>query len=150
MAIVYLGLGSNLGHRRTNITRAIAELRRNNVRVIKTAKIIETEPVGGPPQPKFFNTVIQVSTELSPRDLLTTVKAIEKFVGRQRTVKNGPRIIDIDILLYEQQRIRTPKLTIPHPHMFKRNFVLRPLQEIAPDILKKFLHADHSGHPQTS
>lgn len=146
MAIVYLGLGSNVGDRKVNIQSALFELNRNGVLVLKTAKIIETEPVGGPPQGKYFNTVAKASTLLSVHDLFTTVKSIEKKLGRRKTVRNGPRIIDIDILLYDELKIKTPRLTIPHPLMFTRDFVLNPLKEIAPGIVRKFAYADHLQH----
>ncbi len=146
MAIVYLGLGSNVGDRKGNIQNALFKLSQNGLIIQKTAKIIETEPVGGPPQSKFFNTVTKASTELSVENLFKTVKIIEQKLGRRKTVRNGPRIIDIDILLYDELKITTPHLTIPHPQMFTRDFVLRPLKEIAPGIFKKFSYADHIQH----
>ena len=146
MAIVYLGLGSNVGDRKGYIQKALFELGQNGITIQKTAQIIETEPVGGPPQSKFLNTVIKASTELSVENLFKTVKSIEKKLGRRPTVKNGPRIIDIDILLYNELKIKTPHLTIPHPLMFTRDFVLRPLKEIAPEIFRKFSYAHHNQH----
>ena len=134
MAIVYLGIGSNLGDRADNIKKAIDCLNQNGINVQKLSTVIETEPVGGPAQGKFLNAVLEAQTDLPPQDLNAAVKLIEKDLGRQETVRNGPRIIDIDILLYDRISITTPQLTIPHPRMLERDFVMSPLKEIAPDI----------------
>ena len=132
MAIVYLGLGSNLGDREKNIQNAIRLLNKNHFVVEKLSTIIETDPVGFLEQEKFLNAVLKGHTELSPTDLLSLTQSIEKEIGRQKTFLNGPRVIDIDILLYDEQKIRTPQLTIPHPRMGQRDFVMRPLKEIEP------------------
>lgn len=139
MSIAYLGLGSNLEDRRQNIDMAILEIEALGIIIISKASVIETDPVGGPPQGKFLNTVIKVHTTLPPLKLLQKLKAIEKDMGRVKTVKNGPRIIDIDILLYEDREIDTENLVIPHPRMFQRDFVMKPLKEINPEIMKKKL-----------
>ena len=136
MATIYLALGSNLGDREKNILEAVAILKANNIRVEKLSTIIETEPVGGSPQGKFLNAVLKAATELAPRDLLMLTQSIENKLGRVRSVLNAARTIDIDILLYDRQKVDTPQLTIPHPRMFQRDFVLIPLKEISPDILK--------------
>ena len=136
--IVYLGLGSNLGDRKNYIKQALRELKRNRIKIIKRSTIIETDPVGGPPnQGKFLNAVLKAATDFSPKRLLSTVKSIEKKIGRKKAAKYGPRVIDIDILLYGQKKVTSPGLTIPHPEMFKRDFVMRPLKQIAPRLAKK-------------
>ncbi|MBF0387697.1 MAG: 2-amino-4-hydroxy-6-hydroxymethyldihydropteridine diphosphokinase [Candidatus Omnitrophica bacterium] len=130
LAIVYLALGSNLGERAGNITKALKQLGQNGVEVVKVSSYIETDPVGGPPQGLFINAAAKVETFLSPRELLTLIHQIESSFGRQRLVKNGPRPIDIDILLYDNLQIAEPDLVIPHPRMKERDFVMRPLAEI--------------------
>jgi 2-amino-4-hydroxy-6-hydroxymethyldihydropteridine diphosphokinase len=137
MAVVYLGLGSNLGNRKNNIQKALKHLRANKILIKKLSRIIETDPVGGPPQGKFLNGVAKAATDLSPGKLLATLKKIEKVIGRKKGPKYGPRVIDIDILLYDTKKIRKPDLIIPHPQMFKRDFVMRPLQQIAPRLAKQ-------------
>ncbi len=137
MATVYLGLGSNLGNRKTNIKSALIYLGKNEVELKKISTIIETEPVGGPKQSKFLNAVIEAKTQLNPEELLRLIKIIEQKLGREKTAVNGPRTIDIDILLYDRVRIDTPQLTIPHPRMLSRDFVLRPLTEIAPLVAQE-------------
>ncbi len=131
MAKCFIGIGSNLGDRERNIRRAIAFLKEARIEVLKESSLIETEPVGFQKQGKFLNGVLEVSTNLEPAKLLKTFKSIEKKMGRVKTIRNGPRIIDLDILLYEDKVIRTPRLIIPHPRMLKRNFVMKPLKEIA-------------------
>lgn len=132
MADVYIGLGSNLGDRKGNIKRALRELSSTPVKVIKVSSLIETEPVGGPPQRNFINAAAQIQTELSPGELLKLLKSIERKLGRVPSERNGPRVIDLDILVYDRLAMATPELTIPHPRMTERDFVLKPLQEIAP------------------
>lgn len=136
MAKCFIGIGSNLGNREKNIRSAIEFLKKVKIKVLKESRLISTKPVGGPKQGKFLNAVLKVETKLSPLNLLKTLKAIEEKLGRVETIKNGPRTIDLDILLYEDRIIKTPQLTIPHPRMHKRNFVLKPLTEIAPDIAR--------------
>jgi len=132
MAICYLGIGSNLGNRRKFIKLAIQKVNAlENTRVIKSSKIIETIPAGGPAgQDKFLNAALKISTKLSPPKLLKQLKIIEKIIGRKKSARFGPRCIDLDILLYGDQVIKTKKLVIPHPRMFKRDFVIRPLAEV--------------------
>jgi 2-amino-4-hydroxy-6-hydroxymethyldihydropteridine diphosphokinase len=139
----YIALGANLGDRRANIERAIEMLRATpGVRVMKVSSFLENPAVGGPADsPPFLNAVAEIETSLPPRELLTKLLAIEHQLGRQRREKWGPRIIDLDVLLYGDAIIEEPDLRIPHPLMHERRFVLHPLQEIAPDtvhpILKK-------------
>jgi 2-amino-4-hydroxy-6-hydroxymethyldihydropteridine diphosphokinase len=136
MERVFLGFGSNIGDRAANIERAcrlIAEI--EGVRLVRTSSLIETEPVGYENQPDFINAVLEIGTALTPRELLTATKEIEQRMGRTRTVRFGPRIIDVDILLFGQRVIDEPGLTIPHPRMHERRFVLGPLAEIAPEAV---------------
>jgi 2-amino-4-hydroxy-6-hydroxymethyldihydropteridine diphosphokinase len=139
---IYLGLGSNLGDRRANLDRALKELAAAGIRIKKISSYIETDPVGGPPQGKFLNAAAQVETSLSPIELLEAVKSIEKCMGREKTVRNGPRLIDIDVLLYDEVKMNGEELTIPHPRMLGRAFVMAPLREIAPQV-KEVFHEDH-------
>ena len=134
MAVVYIGLGSNLGDREKNIKNAVRLLQNQHFVVDKISTMIETEPVGFLDQEKFLNAVLKGTTQLSPVDLLRQTQSIEKKLGRTKTIRNGPRTIDIDILLYDQEKISTPPLTIPHPRMWEREFVLGPLKEIEPHI----------------
>lgn len=143
MAIIYLGLGSNLGNRKDNIRKAVLYLKAHDIKIRKLSTIIETEPVGGPKQRKFFNAVLKGETKLLPEHLLKILKSIEKTMGRKKTVTNGPRPIDIDILLYGKRCIKKRNLIIPHPRMFERDFVIRPLKEIAPHLIKKPVHENH-------
>lgn len=138
MAIVYLGLGSNLGNRENNIRMAIQRLEDNAIHLREMSSLIETDPVGGPPQDKFLNAVIKATTDHPPENLLDHLKTIERQLGRTETVRNGPRTIDLDILFYDDLRIETPRLTIPHPRMKEREFVMKPLAEIDPDLARKF------------
>lgn len=132
MVICYLGLGSNLGDRRNNIEQAVRKISLlKNTRVLKQSSFIQTIPVGGPcGQPKFINAALKISTGLSPSILLGRLKKIEKDLGRGKTPRNSPREIDLDILLYDDRIIKTDRLTLPHPRMFGRDFVIRPLLEI--------------------
>lgn len=136
LSIVYLGLGSNLGNKRKNIKEALRLLRRD-VKIIKVSSLYKTKPVGYLDQPDFLNAVAEIATSLTPLQLLKQVKSIERIIGRTKTVRWGPRLIDIDILLYEGQKIKHSKLIIPHPQINKRNFVLNPLKEIAPALNRK-------------
>lgn len=132
MNICYIGIGSNLDNRRKNIMSAIQKIKKlEHTTVIKVSKLIETEPQGGPAgQGKFLNGALKVKTSLFPLTLLKKLKNIEKELGREKTVRNGPRIIDLDILFYGDKIINTKGLIIPHPRVFERDFVIRPLSEI--------------------
>lgn len=132
MQTCYLGVGSNLGARRENIGSAIKKINSlKSTRVVKKSKLIETNPVGSPEgQPKFLNGALKIKTELTPLTLLKKLKEIEKSLGRAKTVRYGPRTIDLDILLYADKIIKRKGLMIPHPKMFERDFVIRPLSEI--------------------
>lgn len=135
MINVFIGIGSNLGDRLENIHKAIKCLRdTNGIEIEKISSIIETEPVGSQPQGKFLNGVVKIKTDLFSQEMLTILQDIENKLGRVRTIKNGPRTIDLDILLYGNQIVNEPDLKIPHPRMLERNFVMRPLLEIEPEI----------------
>jgi 2-amino-4-hydroxy-6-hydroxymethyldihydropteridine diphosphokinase len=136
MSTVYLGLGSNLGDREENLQKALSLLADHpQITVVKTSSFYNTAPVGFVNQPDFLNAVTQIETSLSPRELRDATRHIESQMGRQRTIRWGPRVIDIDILLYDNERIEEDDLKIPHPEMMKRRFVLEPLAEIAPDLV---------------
>ncbi|KKR79510.1 MAG: 2-amino-4-hydroxy-6-hydroxymethyldihydropteridine pyrophosphokinase [Candidatus Nomurabacteria bacterium GW2011_GWA2_40_9] len=129
--IAYIGIGSNLGGRLKNCKNAVQKINQHpEIFVIKTSSWIETEPIGYTDQPKFMNGAIEIKTSLTPQKLLKTLQQIEKGMGRKKTFKWGPRIIDLDILLYDNQVIQTSKLTIPHSHLKEREFVKIPLLEI--------------------
>ena len=132
MVICYLGIGSNLGDRNRNIKEAIKKINLlKDTQVIKISKIIETKPVGGPPaQGNFLNAALKIQTRIPPLKLLKDLKKIEKGLGRTKSVKYGPRVIDLDILFYGERIINTKELTIPHPRLFARDFVIKPLSEV--------------------
>lgn len=146
MAVVcYIGLGSNVGDREVNLRSALDRLGEcEGVEVTKVSSFIETDPVGGPPQGKFLNAAAELRTTLGPEELLDRLQEIENDLGRERTVKWGPRTIDLDILLYGNDVIRTERLTVPHPLMHERGFVLRPLSKIASAAVHPTLGRDVS------
>jgi 2-amino-4-hydroxy-6-hydroxymethyldihydropteridine diphosphokinase len=131
--IVYLSLGSNVGDRAENLNAAIERLRAFG-EVVAVSSFYETEPVEFTAQPWFVNCAVAVSTEKAPRELLAGILEIEQKLGRRRGQKKGPRIIDIDVLLFGDAIVEDSGLTIPHPAMHERRFVLEPLAEIAPDV----------------
>ncbi|HEY7825623.1 MAG TPA: 2-amino-4-hydroxy-6-hydroxymethyldihydropteridine diphosphokinase [Candidatus Acidoferrales bacterium] len=145
MKTIYLSLGSNIGDRAENIARAVAALAEHGVRVTRQSSLYETEPVELREQEWFLNGVVSAQTDLAPRDLMAALLAIERSLGRERTVPKGPRIIDIDILLFGDAVVKEPQLEIPHPRMAARRFVLVPFAEIAPDawhpVLRKSIGA---------
>jgi len=132
--VVYLSLGSNLGDRQANLRNAMGRLLELGD-VLEVSSLYETEPVEVTDQPWFLNCAVAVRTELLPREFLAGILAIEKSMGRVRTQPKGPRVIDIDILLFGQQTVNSAQLTVPHPAMPERRFVLEPLAEIAPDVM---------------
>jgi len=138
MARIYLGLGSNLGDRGQNIYAAIQRLRAG-IRLDQISSLYETEPVGPVDQPWFLNLVCGGETDLSPQALLHLAKTIERETGRKKGVRFGPRVIDIDVLFYDDLVISTPRLEIPHPRLHERGFTLIPLSEIAPDLVHPLL-----------
>ena len=132
MVRVYLGLGANLGDRAENIARALEMLKGKGLGLLSLSQLYETEPRGVTEQPRFLNAACAMETDLAPHALLNLLKATEVKLGRVPSVRYGPRAIDLDILLYGDLRIATPRLTIPHPGMLERASVLVPLSEIAP------------------
>lgn len=140
MPLVFLSLGSNIGDRKSNIKKAIELLKDEGIKIVRLSKIIETKPQGGPPQPKFLNAAISIRTQFNPRRLLKTIKGIEKKMGRSKGVRFGPRVIDLDILLYDDLKYKDRKLEIPHPRMWERQFVLRPLSSLIPLARLKKIH----------
>lgn len=138
--IAYLSLGSNLGDRVRNLQQAVAALGAAGVQVTGISSIYETEPVDYTDQAWFLNLAVAVETEMAPVELLQTTQRIEAQMGRKKTVPKGPRLIDLDILLYDDEIIDLPELQIPHPAMHLRRFVLRPLTEIAPEARHPGMH----------
>jgi 2-amino-4-hydroxy-6-hydroxymethyldihydropteridine diphosphokinase len=131
---IYLSLGSNLGDREKNIRDAVAALHKAGIDVTRTSSMYETEPVDYLEQPWFVNMAAEAETELPPAAVLQVLRGIETDMGSKKTVAKGPRLIDMDILLYGDDVIDTPELQVPHPRMHLRRFVLQPLAEIAPDL----------------
>ena len=130
----YVGIGSNLGDRLENLRSAVRNLSRTpDVRVVRSSSVYETAPVGGPQQGDFLNAVVEISTELEPHALLEALQRIENELGRLRAERNGPRTIDLDLLLYGNEEIAEPDLTVPHPRMLERAFVVVPLTELGAD-----------------
>ena len=135
MATAYLCLGSNLGERQKNLIQALSLLSQQ-IKLKRVSDIYETEPVGYKEQPLFLNLVCQITTDLNSRELLHLAKAIENKMGRRPSgQKNSPRLIDIDILFFNNKIMKTQDLTIPHPRLVQRAFVLIPLAEIASDLI---------------
>ena len=134
----FIGLGSNLAHPRRQVARAIAVLAaQDGVRVLAVSPNYATAPIGGMPQPDYVNAVALVETTLAPRALLARLHAIERRQRRRRdasTPRNSPRTIDLDLLLYGARRIHSRRLSIPHPRMHERAFVLRPLTDVMPNV----------------
>jgi len=135
MSTAYIGLGSNLGDREATIRAAVDRLRAHpQIKVTAESSLIETAPVGGPAgQPTFLNGAAALETDLEPDALLDVLKGIERDLGRRPRTRWGPREIDLDVLLYGDRVVETSRLTVPHPLMAQRRFVLAPLSEIAPD-----------------
>ena len=142
----FLGLGTNIGDRKNNLTRALTSLNdRPDLTILRTSRIYETEPWGVVDQPKFLNMVTEVATSISPRELLERVKKLETDMGREAGPRFGPRLIDIDILLLEDQVVDEPDLQIPHARLHERAFVLVPLAEIAPELIHPILSTTIAG-----
>lgn len=135
----YVALGTNLGDKRQNLEQAIKLLEQHGVRVLQVSSFIETEPYGVLDQPSFLNGVCEVETELSPLELLELLLQLELDMGRVRLRHWGERNIDLDLLLYEKVIMQTERLTLPHPDMQNRAFVLVPLAEIAGEVMHPVL-----------
>ena len=134
MVRVYIGIGSNLGDRKTNCLRAIEHLEKRGIHIIRQSSMIETEPWGVKDQPEFINMVVEAETDLSPQDLIRQLKDCEQAMGRVQSHRWGPRLIDLDILFYDDEVIETEELNIPHPEIQNREFVLRSMCELSPDM----------------
>jgi 2-amino-4-hydroxy-6-hydroxymethyldihydropteridine diphosphokinase len=133
---VFVGLGSNLGERQLFLNRAVSDLQKvAGVRLVWTSSVYETDPWGKTDQPRFLNAVAEIETTLSPRELFDELKGIESQLGRTPAEKWEPRIIDLDILIYDGLVSRDPHVSVPHPELESRKFVLVPLREIAPDLI---------------
>ena len=136
----YLGLGSNLGDRFKNLSEAVKHLGQvSGIRITRSSHVYETKPVGYPDQPPYFNAVLEIETLLEPVNLLRACLAVERGLGRVRSKRWESRVIDIDLLTYENEVISTIELIIPHPLMHEREFVLRPLADIAPEMVHPVL-----------
>ena len=141
MSRAFIGIGSNEGDRLQHISRAVQRLRDlPGIELEQMATIYDTEPVG-PPQPDYLNTVVSIATTLEPRPLLDRLKAIERDLGRTPSAARwGPRVIDLDLLLYDDRIVHEPDLVIPHPRMHERRFVLQPLAQLAPNLVHPVLN----------
>lgn len=131
--IAYIGLGTNLGDRRANLVAALAALAQLGV-IEAVSNVYESEPVGYTEQPWFWNLVARLRTPLPPRELRSELAAAEHRLGKKTSFRNGPRVIDLDVLLYGDEQIAEPDLEIPHPRMMERAFVLRPLAELDAEL----------------
>jgi 2-amino-4-hydroxy-6-hydroxymethyldihydropteridine diphosphokinase len=134
MTTVYFSLGSNLGDREKNLRDAVATLPGAGAPVVRVSSLYETEPVDFIDQPWFLNCVVEAETQTAPLDLLRALREIESRLGSNKEFAKGPRLLDIDILVYGHATIDTPELQVPHPRMTQRRFVLAPLAELAPDL----------------
>ncbi len=147
---VYLSIGSNVGDRPANLSSAIEQLAKVGT-VKATSSFYETEPVDFAPQPWFLNCAVALETDLMPRQLLARLQSIEQGMGRRRNQVKGPRVIDLDILLFGSTVVDIPELIVPHPAMHERRFVLEPLAEIAPElrhpVFKKTMRQLREGLP---
>jgi 2-amino-4-hydroxy-6-hydroxymethyldihydropteridine diphosphokinase len=142
---VFLGLGSNLGQREENVRAALNHIASlPETRVVRTSALIETAPWGVEDQPPFINAVTEIRTGLEPLELLDAAKTIEMALGRVKSYRWGPRLVDIDVLIYGGRRLRTPRLTLPHPGLLERPFVVEPLAEIAPEVIEELRRASVS------
>jgi 2-amino-4-hydroxy-6-hydroxymethyldihydropteridine diphosphokinase len=130
LTLVYLGLGSNLGPRSRNLSAARRRLREKGLRIRRRSRVMETEPWGVTDQPRFLNQVVEGEWEGTPRQLLRAAKQVEREGGRRPARRWGPRVIDVDILLFGDRRVRLPGLVIPHPRLEERDFVIAALDEL--------------------
>ena len=136
MIRAYVALGSNLGDRVAHLQSGVDGLARSAaVRVIAISRVYETDPVGGPEQDAYLNAVVAIDTTLAPELLLALAQEVERAAHRVRSERWGPRTLDVDLLLYDDEQIDTPDLTIPHPRMYERGFVLAPLRDVAPTLV---------------
>ena len=135
MKNIYVALGSNLNNPIYQVKKVVEKLRnQSDIKILNLSSLYQTKPVGITDQPDFINAVIEIEYHKTPQELLNLLLDIEKFYGRVRLIKNGPRIIDLDIILFDQMILNEGDLVIPHPRMFERSFVMLPLMEIAPNL----------------
>ncbi|MBL8228137.1 MAG: 2-amino-4-hydroxy-6-hydroxymethyldihydropteridine diphosphokinase [Bryobacterales bacterium] len=134
MKTIYLGIGTNIGRREANLQRAVDLLAQEGVTPRRVSSTYETKPMYVTDQPVFLNIVVEAETNTFPRILLKRLQQIERAMGRKKIVDKGPRVIDIDILLFGKFVVVAPELAIPHPHMAERRFVMEPLAELAPEL----------------
>jgi len=139
MTEVFLALGSNVGEREKNLRAAVAEIKKI-ARLTAASSVYESKPAGFAAQPDFLNAAIKIETDIPPLELLKKLKEIETRLGRTPSFKNGPRVIDIDIIFYGKEKVNTPELIVPHPRYAQRNFVLVSLSEINPAVKLKTAH----------
>ncbi len=137
--LIYLSLGSNLGDRAANLERAVAALPGIGVPVLRRSLLYETEPVDFLEQPWFLNCAVEAETDMPPVELLDALQGIERHMGSKKLIARGPRIIDLDVLLYGGEIVRTAQVEIPHPRMAARRFVLVPLAELSPALCHPIL-----------
>ena len=140
MAVVYLGIGSNLGDKKSNCLGALKKLAAKGISISKRSALYETQPWGVKNQPDFVNIVVEAKTGLSPEELLVALKEIEKEMGRKIGTRWGPRLIDLDVLFYDDRIVQSKDLVIPHPQLHRRDFVLLPLAEISPERVHPVLN----------
>jgi 2-amino-4-hydroxy-6-hydroxymethyldihydropteridine diphosphokinase len=132
----YLGIGSNLGDRLAYLQLAVDQLaRRPGIEVVAASRVYETAPVGGPPQDAYLNAVVAIDTDLGPNELLHVCQLIEERAERVRVERWGPRTLDVDVLLLDDWQVDDEDLTLPHPRMWERGFVLAPLRDVAPELV---------------
>ena len=136
---VFIGIGSNIWNKEENIRKAIGSIK-EKCKILRISSLYETEPIGYKKQNWFLNCAIEIETEFEPLELLNFLQSIEKKMGRVKTIKNGPRIIDLDILFYDNKVINEKGLAVPHPRLHERLFVLEPLKEIAPEFVHPVLN----------
>ncbi len=135
-ATAFIGIGSNLGDRETNLHQALDLLgAEEEIEIVSVSKLRETDPVGPVVQGPFLNGAVRITTNLPPRELLGRLLAIEQRLGRVRGERFGPRTIDLDLLLFGHETLEEPGLTVPHPRLHERRFALEPLAELAPDLV---------------
>ena len=135
MTRAYVGLGANIGPRETNLVRAVDRLRATDgIEVLAVSQLRETEPVGVVDQPPFLNGAVELETALAPRELLDVLLEIERALGRVRHERWGPRTVDLDLLVYGDEIVDEPGLSVPHPRLHERRFALEPLSELAPEL----------------
>jgi 2-amino-4-hydroxy-6-hydroxymethyldihydropteridine diphosphokinase len=133
----FLALGSNLGDRAAHLQRAVDELHRHDaIDVVAVSRVYATDPVGGPEQGEYLNAVVAVDTTLGPHALLRAAQAVEQSAHRERSVRWGPRTLDVDVLLHGESEVDDDVLTVPHPRMWERDFVLVPLRDVAPELVR--------------